>query len=244
MGRQDHDTTRIVSESPHWTKVPWQYTGDWADFLQTRYLTSMMLPGVVKWQGGQVFCDPTSLRAANVIGLLTLSYIVLLCRQLIEARLHDQFSSAKIEVRSNYATHTALNIGLFPLLFFFSGLYYTDISSTVLVAAAFLNHLVRIGQKETTILGDFITIYLGLVSLFMRQTNVFWVVVFIGGLEAVHAIKLLKPEPVPRPQIQTLWGQVKFSLWRYSLGDVHDPPLGRSWPEGTLLYMLAQFFVH
>lgn len=163
-----------------------------------------------------------------------MSYLTLLCRREIEARLHEAHSSSREKPISQYALHTSLNIALFPLLFFFSGLYYTDVVSTAAVIGAFLNHLLRIGRDRSSFLSDFLTIVLGIFTLLMRQTNVFWVVVFMGGLEAVHAVKMLRPKKVTQPFMSTLGAQLKFFAWRYSVGDIHDLPLHMAYPEGDL----------
>lgn len=155
-----------------------------------------------------------------------------MCRIEIESRLHEAHFSARLKTASTYAIHTAANIALFPLLFFFSGLYYTDVISTAVVMGAFLNHLKRTGRDYSSWMSDVMTIVLGIATLIMRQTNVFWVVVWMGGLEAVHAIKTLRPERVNQPFMTSLGEQLKFYVWRYSMGDVHDPPLGLAWPEG------------
>ena len=127
---------------------------------------------------------------------------------------------------------TGTNLGLFPVLFFFSGLYYTDPSSTLIVLLAYANHLTRIGTESPSFLNDVYTLILGIVSLAFRQTNIFWVVIYMGGLEVVHAVKTLDPEPVETPKFQTVSEQVKFYTWRYSLGDVHDVSLSLTQPIG------------
>lgn len=66
----------------------------------------------------------------------------------------------------------------------------------------------------------------------MRQTNVFWVVVFMGGLEAVHAVKSLQPEAVVQPYMTSLSEQLLFFFKRWSVGHVHDLPLNMAYPEG------------
>lgn len=76
------------------------------------------------------------------------------------------------------------------------------------------------------------TIVLGLCSLTMRQTNVFWVVVFMGGLEAVHAVKSLRPKAVVQPYMTSLSEQLLFFFKRWSVGHVHDLPLNMAYPEG------------
>ena len=179
-----------------------------------------------------VVCGPRTLRATNVAAIRVLSYIAFLCRHLIEARIHEEHSTTKLTVRSQYAVHTAFNIGLFPLLFFFSGLYYTDVVSTTVVLGAYLNHLSRVGRDKSSFLSDILTMILGIAALFMRQTNVFWIVVYMGGLETVHAIKSLRVDRVDHPFFTTIFEQLKYYAWRHSRGDVHDPPLGMSWPTG------------
>jgi alpha-1,2-glucosyltransferase len=179
------------------------------------------------------FCDIKSLRATNVVVLAILAILVLKCRREIEARLYEAYTSTRLHNTSQYAVHTALNVALFPLLFFFSGLYYTDVASTAVVLVAYLNHLKRIGRDRCSALNDLTTILFGIITLFFRQTNVFWVVVYMGGLEAVHAVKTLRPEQVDQPVILTLFEQIKYFAWRYSVGDIHDPPLHMMWPDGT-----------
>lgn len=154
-----------------------------------------------------------------------------MCRQSLEAK----GAGARFSPRapSFYAEHVATNIALFPALFFFSALYYTDVLSAVVVLVLYQNHLKRVSREGG---GGFIngvwTILLGAFALFMRQTNVFWVVVYMGGLEAVHAVRSLKPASVETPEFTTLASLVRFYWWRYSIGDVHDPPLNLARPIG------------
>jgi alpha-1,2-glucosyltransferase len=84
--------------------------------------------------------------------------------------------------------NTALNITLFPPLFFFSALFYTDVMSTLLVL---LSYGVLLKKKSAPgSLSDTITaILVGVVALFFRQTNVFWVAVFPAGLTVIDALK-------------------------------------------------------
>ncbi|RYC53803.1 hypothetical protein CHU98_g12406 [Xylaria longipes] len=125
---------------------------------------------------------------------------------------------------------TGINIALFPVLFFFSGLYYTDPASTLIVLLAYTNHLTRVGTKKPSFLNDIYSLALGILALGFRQTNIFWVVVYMGGLEVVHAIKTLNPAPVETPKFQTISDQIRFYAWRYSLGDIHDPSLSLMQP--------------
>lgn len=201
------------------------------------YLASLLLPGVVRPLGSLAgpACSAQSLRATCGVALLVLAYLALRCRHEIEARIYEAHAAGRLKVYSQYSLHTAANIALFPLLFFFSGLYYTDVASTAAVLAAYLNHLKRLGLTQSSLLSDASTILLGLSTLFMRQTNVFWVVVYMGGAEAVHAIKTLRPKRVDKPAMVTLSEQLRYYAWRYSVGDVHDPPLDMLWTEGPLM---------
>lgn len=127
---------------------------------------------------------------------------------------------------------TGINVGLFPVLFFFSALYYTDPSSTLVVLLAYANHLTRVGTKQPSFLNDVYSLVLGITALTFRQTNIFWVVVYMGGLEVIHAIKALNPEPVETPTFQTPSEQIRFYAWRYSVGDIHDVSLSLGQPIG------------
>ncbi|KAF5680089.1 alpha-1,2 glucosyltransferase ALG10 [Fusarium circinatum] len=217
---------------------------EWDDKITTPpglYLLSLIIPGVIRPSNSasEYLCDVKSLRATNVVVLVILAFLVLKCRREIEARLYEAHTSTRLRHTSQYAVHTALNVALFPLLFFFSGLYYTDVASTAAVLVVYLNHLKRIGRDRSSALNDLTTICLGIVTLFFRQTNVFWVVVYMGGLEAVHAVKTLRPKQVDQPVILTLFEQIKYFAWRYSLGDIHDPPLHMMWPDDMLFCVLS-----
>ncbi|KAI6782809.1 uncharacterized protein J7T54_000952 [Emericellopsis cladophorae] len=183
-------------------------------------------------------CGVLSLRTANAIVLAPLTAAALGCRQAIESLGNGHGSAIRL-APSSYAVHTALNIALFPLLFFFSGLYYTDVVSTFVVLVAFQNSLRRMGPGQPTTARDIASVTLGLMALFMRQTNVFWVVVFNGGLEAVHAVKTLHPGKASAPRGLTLWGKLKFSLGRWMHGDLHDPPLNMAWEDDMLFSALS-----
>lgn len=171
----------------------------------------------------------------NAWALMALAYYAMLARQKIESRLHETQYGKPLNSTSQFAAHTALNVVLCPVIFFFSGLYYTDVVSTAVVVACLVNSLDRLGKQGHSIRSDFYTIGLGLLALFMRQTNIFWVVVFLGCVEGIDAVKTLQPSKVHRPSPTTLTAQVKFFAWRYSVGDVHDPPVHMAWPDGKLL---------
>lgn len=183
-------------------------------------------------------CTPSSLRSNNLVATLLTALLALSCRRRIEAQTATGKEKGAV---SFYAYHTAINIALFPIIFFFSGLYYTDVASTLVVLVAYRNHLNRVASHSESEKPGFLnglwTVVLGVAALFMRQTNVFWVVVYMGGLEVAHVVRGLKLKPVseeesPSVYTATVGEFVGFWLGRYAVGDVHDPPVDMAWPDG------------
>ncbi len=179
-------------------------------------------------------CSPYILRGLNLVATVLVAMAASSCRNLVEAQLATQSGKPSCKPGSSfYAYHTSLNIALFPVIFFFSGLYYTDLYSTLVVLYAYHVHLERLGAPDGgSVAQDLWTVVVGVFALAMRQTNVFWVVVYMGGLEAVHAIKTLRPGPVEKPVPTSILETARFYFWRYSIGDIHDPPLTLSCPDG------------
>lgn len=181
-------------------------------------------------------CSETSLRMTNWVAIIVLIFTAIDCRRLIETRLVERGERRpRPSSLSFHAIHSGMNIGLFPLLFFFSALYYTDVFSTLMVLFAFQNHLERVGLEGKPWRNDFFVIFLGIASLFMRQTNVFWVVVFMGGLEAVEAVRTVPAVRSQPPSQGDLIANIKYFAWRSSLGEVHDPAVGQASLDGEFL---------
>ncbi|KAH6659089.1 DIE2/ALG10 family-domain-containing protein [Truncatella angustata] len=179
-------------------------------------------------------CSLETLRRFNLFIIACTAVVAAASRAIIEG------PSAKGQLNSAYSIHTGINIALFPVLFFFSGLYYTDVISTFVVLIAYLNHRRRLGQgnRGRSVVNDLYTVFLGVLALFMRQTNVFWVVVYMGGCEAVQAIKDL-PVAFEKPSLDTWAAQAKFFVQKSSIGAIHDPVLQNAWPEDLLLCLLS-----
>ena len=176
-------------------------------------------------------CSVYYLRLFNVELTAYVAAASIMCKARIEQVTGEHGKTGWI---SRYAIMTGFNIALFPVIFFFSGLYYTDVISTFSVLVAYYSQLARMNRDATPprLLCGLSTVYWGVLTLFMRQTNVFWVVVYMGGLEVVHHVKSLEPPEVETPNFSTLAEQVRFYVWRYSLGDIHDPPLNMAAPVG------------
>jgi alpha-1,2-glucosyltransferase len=109
----------------------------------------------------------------------------------------DEAKSAVDELDSDDTTiildaNTALNVFLFPPLFFFSALFYTDVMSTFAVLFSYFALLRKSSSRGNTY--DIMNaIVIGVVALFFRQTNIFWVAVFPAGLSVVDALKVDSP---------------------------------------------------
>ena len=121
--------------------------------------------------------------------------------------------------------HTALNLALFPPLFFFSALYYTDIMSVVTVLHAY----------DYFLQGDIGRVLMySLMALLLRQTNILWTAVWLGGLTTVRALKRSdrgKKEREKSPKRRKTWREVIGSSW--SRGVLYDPLVSEAWLDGS-----------
>ncbi|KAK4238679.1 hypothetical protein C8A03DRAFT_43604 [Achaetomium macrosporum] len=168
-------------------------------------------------------CTPFSLRSINLLATLLTALLASQCRHLLEVRMAERDGKPVDRGGSWYSYHTGLNVALFPVIFFFSALYYTDIVSTLVVLIAYRNHLLRMGAQRPGLMNDLWAVLLGVAALFMRQTNVFWVVVYMGGLEAVHVLRSV--------QSGDQGSHKKLKL--------HDPPLNQSGLEDWLFCLFT-----
>ena len=91
---------------------------------------------------------------------------------------------------------SSLNLGLFPLFYFFAFLYYTDVGSTFLVLLMYSLHLDG---------NDWFASFIGALSVLFRQTNIVWV--FFCGCNLL--IRVLYNEVA---QMEANDGPIQFSL--------------------------------
>ncbi|KAI1815844.1 glycosyltransferase family 59 protein [Poronia punctata] len=203
---------------------------EWDDKITTPpglYISTILLNRLL-----HLPCSVPNLRAFNVDIVACIAVVALICKAHLAQALGKANSARRVSLHD---TAAGISIATFPVLFFFSGLYYTDPASTLVVLLAYANHISRVGRKRPTFLNDVYSLVLGLAALVFRQTNIFWVVVYMGGVEAVHVIKTLAPKPVKTPNFSTATQRVTFYTWRYSLGDIHDPPLSLAQPIDIVL---------
>jgi len=169
-------------------------------------------------------CDVHVLRYLNTVFITFLMAYAGACR----ARIFDVLN------RNWELTHTALNIALFPPLFFFSGLYYTDVLST---CAVLLMYRLWLEKK-----GGVWLYAVGLLALSMRQTNIFWVAVFMGGIETVRALKTVESVPGQKEKNRTCpEGIVASAFHQYERGQIHDVLLSDAEIYGKLSKLSKTF---
>lgn len=117
--------------------------------------------------------------------------------------------------------HAVFNICLFPPLFFFYGLYYTDVISTLVVLCAY-----RLDSDIES--NNFLFVAMGLVSLSMRQTNIFWISIFCGGLKVCRRLAIGR-SGAEYPENGTFFDVIQRS-WQHSC--IYNPLVSEAWFEG------------
>jgi alpha-1,2-glucosyltransferase len=151
-------------------------------------------------------CSTVVLRAQNVVALILIMQGLIRIRRLIQPRgyvqrrrdafvdkLNDNTPSDQTDVIEDGQTpfstaFTAFNIASFPPLYFFGALYYTDVMSTAAVLMSYGAFLATTAKPQRTISDDILAISSGIIALFFRQTNIFWVAVFPAGLTVVRVL--------------------------------------------------------
>ena len=167
--------------------------------MQCRYLVAKLFSPIFG-------CSTRALRLQNAFSLSLIFFTVLYIRRLVQtgADLHTEKNSTKYTGKANRDKEpkelgvlqtptstalTAFNITSFPPLFFFGGLYYTDVMSTAAVLLSYLIFLNTTGKLRRTIGNDIVTVSIGIVALCFRQTNIFWVAIFPAGLTIIEVLK-------------------------------------------------------
>lgn len=136
-------------------------------------------------------CGVQSLRTINLIGVAAILPLVITYIQRV--RKSD----------SPYLTQagTLLPLITFPLLFFFSSLFYTDVWSTIFVIMSLAVVLAVQGTDDKTVrvLGRAYAAAMAGISIFFRQTNILWAgYVAVTALEQEHRPRMVKVEEKKR----------------------------------------------
>ncbi|KAF1849843.1 glycosyltransferase family 59 protein [Cucurbitaria berberidis CBS 394.84] len=190
-------------------------------------------------------CDTSSLRALNAGALCLicpLSYGILrILRGRINPGQQEPIDEKTIEEKSVVIdptivldAHSALNIALFPPLFFFSALYYTDVMSTLVVLLSYSAFLKK-SSASGSILENINAVCIGIMALFFRQTNIFWVAVFPAGLAVVNALKGDNFSAVG-----TTRGDTSAVIRRsWDKGVIHDCSIQDARPQDIALFLVS-----
>ncbi|RPA73934.1 hypothetical protein BJ508DRAFT_44221 [Ascobolus immersus RN42] len=144
-------------------------------------------------------CDPDILRSLNAIGIAlvlpTISYE-------LYRRLHPFATKEK-------AADVALAVATFPLMFFFAGLFYTDVWSAIFVLGAYW----AAAEKR-----NWIAAILSATSLLFRQTNILWTAFLLAHTLTTQ----LSPTPLPSTTAQHL-SYLDVLRTSYTRGQPYNP---------------------
>lgn len=149
------------------------------------YLVSWLLKEVL----GPFQCSLSGLRTVNVV---LPALIWCLCYGILRQGLsiHRASVRSRLEQLRHHARsmHQAMNICLFPPLFFFSALYYTDVISTTSVLVT-LWLRTQPSLKTMPAIRKSLLFINGIIALSFRQTNIFWVAIFPAILDVIDVVK-------------------------------------------------------
>lgn len=202
---------------------------------------------IISWlahKSGLLSCNTAGLRSLNAnlwpLGGLAAFYIVFASQQLTLEKGRKVLQTL----------HTAVNVCLFPPIWFFTGLYYTDVASTVFV----LFTLAVFYNRTRIPLSGLLVFLLGALSLLFRQTNIFWVAIFPAGLAVVSELEKLPDQKRPYDAlvghaVVSDYVSVLFSIVRCIVGQLVQSPFfllrlaTALWPFASLIALFAGFVV-
>lgn len=185
------------------------------------YVYSVLL---IKFFNGS--CSTASLRFTNTLPLLMLSWAAYRClNSIAQSSRLNRTDHGQPSQTSWFIIHSAVNICLFPPLFFYSTLYYTDVLSTYIVVLAYTAFL-ESNSYNRNVRSILTTITLGISAIFMRQTNAIWVTVFMAAMEWIRSCSTMDYKPFSRyDKNQGLFSWLCASGLFFARGNIHDPPL-------------------
>lgn len=132
--------------------------------------------------------------------------------------------------------HIAFNVCLFPPLFFFGGLYYTDVASTLFVLVFYYHFFTIHSTGDPTLLDCIISVGLAVWSLFFRQTNIFWVGVFPLGILLLNTLGERKIVSKDKKSRLDFLGDLRLAVQRsWSENVIYDARLRGGDMEGERL---------
>ena len=230
MGPKDHHSSWLVIIS--YQKSPFVLANS------DRYFIAQVLQSITKYFSASN-CDTFSLRLQNCIAVIIAIPIAAgRLHKLLQSQAHARGTGKSAADSSNasstqafyFTIHTALNIALFPPLFFFSALYYTDPWSVFWVLLAHPALYSSESSRKRTPLGNSMLFTLGILALLFRQTNIFWVAVFYGGLDVVRSLESIAIQPAVMNAKDLTFQDIAIRGWKF--GYIYDPLVCEAWFEG------------
>ena len=104
----------------------------------------------------------------------------------------------------------AVNVALFPPLYFFSALYYTDLLSLLMVLYTIHAHLLSLQSPHSWGLYTVTHVVAAIAAMFCRQTNVFWVGIFPIGITVVQLLsKTISLPSSSETSVEGTYGYIK-----------------------------------
>ncbi|KIW05161.1 uncharacterized protein PV09_03712 [Verruconis gallopava] len=152
-------------------------------------------------------CSLSDLRALNLVTVLIgylYAYVI----------IRGQVQSRSPPGKQAGLVLTAANLWLFPPLFFFSGLYYTDVQSVFWVLLAYQSFQRYCRRGFSSWSDAFSQLKFGVIALFFRQTNIFWVSVFPAGLSLISSARTLRKKTAAAMHGRKCWRAVCMDSWR------------------------------
>lgn len=211
---------------------------NWDDKITTPpglYLYSVAARKIEALISANADASGTNLRWTN----FTLSYLlVLVCT------LWRRTASSSIPRRGSIFTQE-IYVLAFPLLFFFSGLYYTDIFAAFTTVCTYVVWQIGANQRnKNKLLFQVLHVVLGTLSLTARQTNIFWSAVFLGGLQLIQTVKLTTRIHDP-PVADTYFEDIPITTISLISSALENLPrlILDLWPQLVLLAEFAFFVV-
>jgi alpha-1,2-glucosyltransferase len=222
LGPENHHSTRTVSD-PICLLIMECTSGGLTS--HHRYLVSFVLLSACRSLG--IWSGPVTAASLRQTNFYASIMFILLAREIL--RRFEEEKSVEGAARTGkqdknkallqQVSHVTANVFLFPPFFFFCGLYYTDVISALSVLFAYHFYI----RKQRIFL-----IIAGLSSLFFRQTNIFWMSVFLGGLEVSRTLRKGR-SGVDFPS-QPTFTDIVYGSWQKSC--VYDPLVSQASLEG------------
>ncbi|KAE8822347.1 hypothetical protein PTNB73_09544 [Pyrenophora teres f. teres] len=230
----------LVSVAATWSKrvshiVPDDYLDEFFHVPQAKkYVVSKILKPLLG-------CDTRALRLLNAQAVCLIFIMSYTIQRLLRVRNNPAMRSQSKPAEGSLTVdptffphvHSALNIALFPPLFFFSALYYTDVMSTLTVLFSYAAYL-ESSRSNWSLLRQVRAVFIGVIALFFRQTNIFWVAVFPAGLAVVDALK--KDAPPSTSQGRDLKSVLQEG---WSEGRVFDCPVQDAGPQDVFVFVIS-----